>query len=153
MDKYRSSSHTRFDIKYHFVWITKYRKKVLSTEVGIRLRDWVCEICRTHDIEILEGLVSLYHVRVLLSCPPSMSASDVMHAIKGKTARKLLEEFPHTCRQYWGCHLWARGILWPQVEDEVIAEYIRLQDGVEPSDGGGAFSLDILVILNLRNCR
>ncbi|MDO4583415.1 MAG: transposase [Planctomycetia bacterium] len=53
MDKNRSSSHTRFDIKYHFVGITQYRKKVLSTEVGIRLRDWVREICRTHDIEIM----------------------------------------------------------------------------------------------------
>ena len=142
MDKYRSSSHTRFDIKYHFVWITKYRKKVLTGEVGTRLRDLVREICRTHDIEILEGSVSQDHVHVLLSCPPSMSASDVMHAIKGKTARKLLEEFPHMRRQYWGSHLWARGYFVATsgvVTDEVIAEYIRLQDGSEPSDGGDNF--------------
>ena len=48
----------RFDIKYHFVWVTKYRKSILAGEVGIRLREIVREVCRTNEIEILEGSVS-----------------------------------------------------------------------------------------------
>ena len=73
MENYRTGAHTRFDIKYHFVWVTKYRKAVLTGEVGLRLRDLVREICRTHEIEILQGSVSRDHVHVLLSCPPNLS--------------------------------------------------------------------------------
>ena len=55
MEHYRTGPHTRYDLKYHFVWVTKYRKRILSGPVGIRLRELVREICRTHDVEILEG--------------------------------------------------------------------------------------------------
>ena len=58
MEKYRTSSHSRYDLKYHFVWITKYRKSILVDAVGIRLRELVREVCRTNEIEILEGSVS-----------------------------------------------------------------------------------------------
>ena len=109
MENYRTSSHSRYDIKYHFVWVTKYRKSILTGEVGSRLRDLVREICRTHEIEILQGSVSGDHVHVLLSCPPSISASKIMQYIKGKTSRKLMMEFKHVQKQYWGRHLWARG--------------------------------------------
>ena len=78
MEHYRTGSHTRFDIKYHFVWVTKYRKSVLTGSVGVRLRDLVREICRTYEIEILQGSVSPDHVHVLLSCPPNLSPSKVM---------------------------------------------------------------------------
>ncbi|MDO4630258.1 MAG: IS200/IS605 family transposase, partial [Planctomycetia bacterium] len=91
---------------------------------------------------IIEGSVSTDHVHVLLSCPPSLSPSKIMQAIKGKTARKLLQEFPHLRKKYWGCHLWARGFFVASngiVTDEVIAEYIRLQDGTEPDDGSDNF--------------
>lgn len=144
MENYRTGSHSRYDIKYHFVWITKYRKPVLTGAVGARLRDLVREICRTQDIEILQGAVSSDHVHVLLSCPPNISPSKVMQYIKGKTSRKLMMEFKHIQKQFWGRHLWARGYFVASsgnVTDEVIMEYIRLQDGTEPSDGGGNFQV------------
>lgn len=144
MEHYRTSSHSRFDLKYHFVWVTKYRKGILTGEVGIRLRDIVREICRTNEIEILQGSVSSDHVHVLLSCPPNLSPSKIMQYIKGKSSRKLLMEFKHLQRQYWGRHLWARGYFVASsgnVTDEAIMEYIRQQEGTEPDDGGDSFQV------------
>ena len=141
MENYRNSSHCVFDVKYHFVWCPKYRKRVLTGEVATRLRDLVRQICLANEIEILEGAVSGDHVYVLLSCPPNMSPSKIMQLIKGRTSRKLLMEFSHLRRQFWGRHLWARGYFVATsgtVTDEVIAEYIRLQDD-EPQNGGENF--------------
>ena len=142
MERYRTGAHSRFDLKYHFVWIPKYRKPILSGEVGVRLRYLVREVCRTLEIEILEGSVSSDHVHVLLSCPPNLSPSKIMQAIKGKTSRKLLQEFKPLQKQYWGRHLWARGYFVATSgngSDEVIREYIRQQEGTEPDDGGDNF--------------
>ena len=144
MENYRTSLHSRFDIKYHFVWVTKYRKPILVGAVGHRLRELVREICRTHEIEILQGAVSSDHVHVLLSCPPNISPSKIMQYIKGKSSRKLLMEFQHIQKQYWGRHLWARGYFVASsgnVTDEAIMEYIRHQDGTEPGDGGDNFKV------------
>ena len=144
MEHYRTGPHSRFDLKYHFVWITKYRKGVLVGEVGNRLRELVREVCRTHEIEILQGSISRDHVHVLLSCPPNLSPSQIMQSIKGKTSRTLLMEFRHLQKQYWGRHLWARGYFVASsgnVTDEAIMEYIRRQDGTEPGDGGDNFQV------------
>jgi putative transposase len=89
MERYRTGPRSRFDIKYRVVWITKYRKAVLGGAVGLRLREIVREICRTNEIEILEGAVSRDHVHLLLSCPPNLSPSKIMQYIKGKSSRKL----------------------------------------------------------------
>jgi putative transposase len=144
MENYRTSSHSRYDIKYHFVWVTKYRKSVLSGPVGLRLRELVREVCRTNDIEILQGAVSRDHVHVLLSCPPNLSPSKIMQYIKGKSSRKLLQEFGHLQKQFWGRHLWARGYFVASsgnVTDEAIMAYIKHQDGTEPDDGGDDFQV------------
>jgi putative transposase len=102
MENYRTGSHSCFDLKYHFVWVTKYRKRVLVGEVAARLRDLIREVCRTEEIDILQGAVSRDHVHVLLSCPPHLSPSKIMQLIKGKTSRKLLSEFKHIQKTYWG---------------------------------------------------
>lgn len=144
MENYRTSAHTRFDIKYHFVWTTKYRKAVLRGQVGIRLRELVREVCRTNDIEILQGHVAEDHVHILVSAPPNMSASKMMQYVKGKSSRKLMMEFRHLNRQFWGRHIWARGYFVAtsgNVTDEVIQEYIRLQ-GHEPPDDDETFRVE-----------
>ena len=144
MENYRTGSHSRYDLKYHFVWVTKYRKQILVGEVGLRLRELVREICRTNEIEIMQGAISRDHVHVLLSCPPDLSPSKIMQYIKGKSSRKLMMEFKHIQKQYWGRHLWARGYFVASsgnVTDEVIMEYIKQQDGVEPDDGGDSFQI------------
>jgi len=136
MEHYRRTSHTRFDIKLHFVWITKYRKPFLTGEVGYRVRALTREICSELEVEILKGHVGRDHVHLFVSAPPHVSPSQLMQRIKGKTSRKLMMEFRHLRQACWGRHVWARGFFVSSignVTDEVIMEYIRTQD-VEKSD-------------------
>ena len=144
MEHYRTSSHTRFDLKYHFVWITKYRKAVLRGVVGNRLRELIIEVCKANDVEILQGHISKDHVHLFVSAPPHVSPSKLMQYVKGKTSRKLMMEFQHIQKQFWGRHMWARGYFVASsgnVTDEVIQEYIRLQESGEPLDGGENFKV------------
>jgi putative transposase len=136
MARYRHGSHTVYACQYHFVFIPKYRKPVLRGEVGTRLRDLIREICKTLDIEILQGHVRPDHVHLLVSVPPTLSPSRVMNAIKGKSSTRLMRDFRSLNRTFWGRHLWARGYFVAtsgNVTDEVITKYIADQD-VEPQD-------------------
>ena len=134
MKNYRKTSHSVYDLKFHLVWITKYRKPVLFGNVATRLRDLVREICKSMEVEILKGHVSKDHVHLLVSVPPYISVSDLVKRIKGKTSRKLLSENRNLMKQFWGRHLWARGYFAASsgnVTDEVIMEYIAMQDVAE----------------------
>src|SRR5213596_3486442 len=91
MSQTRRSAHTVYSLHYHFVFITKYRKPVLRGEIGTEVRDLIREICRSEDIEILQGHVRPDHVHLLLSTPPHLAPSRVMQAIKGKTSHHLLQ--------------------------------------------------------------
>ena len=84
MREYRRAAHTVYALHYHFVFIPKYRKPVLRGDVGVELRDLIREICRSADIEILQGHIRPDHVHLLLSVPPHLAPSRVMQAIKGK---------------------------------------------------------------------
>jgi len=131
MRRYRRGSHTVYELHYHLVFTTKYRKPVLRGDVGRRLRSLIREICRTHDIEILKGHVRPDHVHLLVSMPPHISVRDAMKAIKGKTAHKLLREFRRVRKELWGGHLWSKGYFGctsGNVTDEVVAEYVAKQD-------------------------
>ena len=134
MQKYRKTSHALYDIKYHLVWITKYRKAVLRGDVAKRARDLIREVCRSLDVEIIRGHVSKDHVHLLVSVPPHVSVSKLIQHVKGKSSRKLLSEYRRLSKEFWGRHLWARGYFAASsgtVTDEVVAEYIRLQDQTE----------------------
>ena len=137
MEHYRKSSHTTYDLKYHLVWITKYRKRVLGGEVAKRARELIREICRSKEVEMIKGHVSNDHVHIFVSVPPHISVSSLMQSIKGKSSRKLMTEFKALSRTFWGRHIWARGYFVASsgnVTDEVIMQYIELQ-GKEPEDG------------------
>jgi putative transposase len=134
MQHYRKTSHSVYDIKYHFVFTTKYRKSILRGEVAERVRELIREICRKLDIEILKGHVSKDHVHLLLSVPPNVSPSRVMQAVKGKTSHSMLRDFRTLNRAFWGRHLWSRGYFActsGNITDEVIQQYIETQS-VEP---------------------
>ncbi len=92
--KYRYGSHTAYAIEYHFVWVTKYRYKVMRGDIGVRVRELVRETCTVFELEILKGVVSLDHVHILVSAPPNMAPSEIMRRVKGRTSRKLFEDFP-----------------------------------------------------------
>jgi REP-associated tyrosine transposase len=137
MQEYRRASHTVYTCHSHFVFIPKYRKPVLRGDVGIEVRDLIREICRSEDIEILQGHIRPDHVHLLLSVPPHLAPSRVMQAIKGKTSHHLLAGHRKLRAEFWGRHLWARGYFVAtsgNVTDETIAEYIRLQGAAPPDD-------------------
>lgn len=97
---YRYGRHTVYQIEYHFVWVTKYRYKVLQAEVAERVRELVRQVCATFEIRIVKGVVSKDHVHILVSAPPNMAPSEIMRRIKGNTSSRLFEEFPHLKKRY-----------------------------------------------------
>jgi len=128
MSDYRKGGHTVYDIKYHLVWVTKYRYSILKGEIALRVRDLIREVCMQRDIAIIKGHVSLDHVHLFVSVPPHLSVSQMMQYIKGKSSRRLQEEYPSLRKRYWGQHLWARGYFCASsgtVTDEMIKAYIE----------------------------
>lgn len=137
MARYRKGPHTVYELRYHFVFITKYRKPVLIGDIAKRLRDLIRQICAAEDVVIVKGHVSKEHVHLLLSMPPQVSPSRIMQAVKGKSSHHLVREFRGLQREFWGRHLWARGYFvctTGNVTDEVIKQYIELQGAVPQDD-------------------
>ena len=131
MENYRKSSHSVYDLKYHIVWITKYRKKVLVGELAFRIRELIRQICKEQDVEIIKGHISKDHVHLFVSVPPHLSVSNFVKRVKGKSSWKVMSEFKTISRQFWGRHFWGRGYFAASsgnVTDEVIMEYIKNQD-------------------------
>lgn len=80
---YRKTSHSFYHLKYHVVWITKYRKPVLRGQIAVRLRELVRQTCAALDVYILSGHIATDHVHLLVSVPPHVSVSTLMQRIKG----------------------------------------------------------------------
>jgi putative transposase len=128
MRSYRKSSHTVHDLKVHLIWITKYRYEVLTKAVGYRTRELIRQVCEQNDIQIIRGVVSKDHVHLYISYPPKYSVSDMVKWFKGRSSRKLQEEFPQLGKRYWGKHFWGIGYAAfssGHVTDEMIQEYLK----------------------------
>ena len=127
---YRKTSHAVYDLKYHLVWITKYRKPILRGEIAVRLRELIRQTCATLDVYIEKGHIATDHLHLLVSVPPHVSVSDLMQRLKGRSSRLMLQEFGELRRQFWGKHIWARGYFAASsgnVTDEIIKQYIESQ--------------------------
>ena len=127
MSDYRNSNHTIHDIKYHFVWLTKYRYKVLTGQISQRLRELLVQGCEARGITIIEGVISKDHVHMLVSCPTNLAPSQIAQYLKGRSSRLIQDEFPELKKRYWGQHLWARGYFCAtagSVTKESIQQYI-----------------------------
>ena len=105
MQNYRKTSHSTYDCKYHVVWITKYRKKIMYGVVAERVRELIRGICKEHDVEIIRGHVSQDHVRLFVSVPPHLSISKLVQYLKGKSSYKMLQENKQLSKMFWGRHL------------------------------------------------
>jgi putative transposase len=102
----------------------------LTKEVGLRIREIIRQVCEQNDINIIGGVVSKDHVHIYISYPPKLSVSDIVKWFKGRTSRKLQEEFPQL-GGYWGKHFWAVGYAAfssGQITDEMIQEYLKNRD-------------------------
>ncbi|CAN2042489.1 transposase [Candidatus Magnetomoraceae bacterium gMMP-15] len=131
MRSYRKSSHSIHDLKVHLIWITKYRYEVLTHEVGFRIRDLIRQICKANDIHIISGNVSKDHIHLYISYPPKLSVSEIVRRLKGRSSRKIQEEFPQLSKRYWGKHFWGIGYAAfssGHVTDEMIREYLEHHD-------------------------
>ena len=105
MKHYRRTTHTCFDIKFHLVWITKDRKKLLRGDIGFRLCQIVRTICAELEVETLKkGHVSRDYVPLFASCLSHMLASYLMQREKWKSSRILLREYNHLNKACWGRH-------------------------------------------------
>jgi putative transposase len=138
MAEYRRSAHAVFDIKYHVVWITKYRYKVLKGRIAERARDVIRQTCETRGIVIVRGAVSPDHVHMLVSAPPELAPAKIMQYIKGRSSRRLQDEFQELRKRYWGQHLWGRGYFCATVDavdEETVKCYIEEQKWHEDDQG------------------
>jgi len=134
MKDYRKSTHCIYDVKYHVVWITKYRKPVLVEEIGRRVREVIRRICTGLDVEIIKGNIRRDHVHLLVSAPPTLAVSKLVQRMKGVTSRILLQENRGLNKAFCGRHLWSRGYFVASVGDvteEIIARYIEDQHSME----------------------
>lgn len=112
-------------MNYHFVWIPKYRKKVLVDRVKEEFEKLIVEIAKKHEIEILSLSVQPDHVHLFVSAPPRLSPAKIVNLFKGVSSKKLLEKFPHL-RTKEG--LWSRTYYVGSagtVSEETIRRYIE----------------------------
>ena len=133
---YRTGSHTKYKLEYHFVRVTKYRSRVLEGEVAVRIRELVRQTCGMFEIEIIRGVVSKDHVHILVSAPPTIGPSEIMRRIKGRTSAKIFEEYPHLKKRYWGRNFWARGyfcVTAGELTKQMIEEYLSHHFEAKPN--------------------
>ncbi|MGW6301047.1 IS200/IS605 family transposase [Peribacillus butanolivorans] len=133
----KKSSHAVYDIKYHVIWVTKYRYKVMRGPIAVRVRKLIRQWCEARGITIMQESVGKDHIHLLLSCPPSLAPSKILQYLKGRSSRLLQDEFPELKKKYWGQHLWARGyfcVTVGTVTEEIIRNYIANQFSEEKND-------------------
>jgi putative transposase len=128
MGEYRKISHSVSRLTVHIVWVTKYRYHVLKGDIQKRCRDLIIQICDAENVQILKGVVSKDHVHIHVEYPPSLSISNLVKKLKGRTSRFLQKEFPALGKKYWGQHFWAVGYgAWStgNITDEMVQEYLE----------------------------
>ena len=127
MTNYGSLSHTKWECKYHVVFIPKYRKKRIYGEIRRHLGEALRRLAEQRESRIEEGHLSPDHVHMMISIPPKYSVSQVIGYIKGKSAIHIARTFAGQKRNFVGQHFWARGYFVSTVgrDETVIREYIR----------------------------
>jgi len=130
MDDHQSLSHTRWDCKYHVVFIPKCRRKTLYVELRPHLGEVFKRLARQKESEIQQGHLMIDHVHMMISVPPKYAVSQVVGFIKGKSAIHLARVYGERKRNFSGQHFWARGYYVSTVgrDEALIRDYIRNQE-------------------------
>ena len=130
MSDYSSLNHTKWECKYHVVFIPKCRRKVLYGRVREHLGSLLHELAGQRESKILEGHVCSDHVHMMIRIPPKHSVSHVVGYIKGKSAIRVARDFMGRHQSFKGYHFWARGYFVSTVgiDERVIGDYIRNQE-------------------------
>ena len=130
MREVNSLNHTRWECKYHIVFIPKYRKKVLFGQIRKELGEVFHRLAKQKESFIEEGHLMADHVHIMISIPPKYAVSQVVGFIKGKSAIHIARMYAGRKRNYVGQSFWARGYFASTVgrDEQVIREYIRHQE-------------------------
>lgn len=141
-DNTRSGSHYRYNLKYHLVWIPKYRRSLLKGTLASRLKEILHEIADEYKFQIIAVEVMPDHIHLLLEAPPKYSPSVIAGLIKGISSRRMRAEFLDVIsKNIWKENtLWARGYYMASVGDgvttEVVKEYIDNQSTDQDKNEG-----------------
>lgn len=130
MDDTQFLSHSRWECKYHVVWIPKCRRKMLYGQLRRHLGEVLHELARQKECKILEGHLQPDHVHILMSIPPKYSVAQVVGYVKGKSAIHIARNFLGQRKNYSGMHFWARGYFVSTVgaDEDAVRAYIRDQE-------------------------
>ena len=130
MPDYKSLTHTRWDCKYHVVFIPKKRQKQIYGHLRKYLGEILHELSRRKGAEILEGHMMQDHIHMCISIPPKYSVSHVVGYIKGKSAIAIARRFKGKQRNFNGEHFWARGYFVSTVglDEQIVRAYIQPRD-------------------------
>ena len=141
MSNYESLSHSKWDCKYHVVFIPKGRKKELYGKIRKFLGPVFRELAQQRESQIVEGHMVQDHVHMMIKVPPKHSVSSVIGYIKGKSAIAVARKFGGIKQNFSGERLWARGYAVSTVgfEEAQIRHYIKNQqqlDGLGDKESG-----------------
>ena len=130
MDEMESLSHTKWECKYHVVFIPKYRRKQLYGELRRHLGEVLRKLAEQKESRIEEGHLMADHVHMMIAIPPKYAVSQGIGFIKGKSAIHLARVYGERKRNFVGQHFWARGYYVSTVgrDETVIRDYIRQQE-------------------------
>jgi len=130
MDETQSLAHTKWECKYHIVWIPKYRRKVLYGRIRRHLGGVLRELARQKECEVEEGHLLPDHVHMLLSVPPKYAVAQVVGFLKGKSAIHIARTYLGRRQNFTGQHFWARGyyVSIAGRDEASIREYIQKQE-------------------------
>jgi putative transposase len=127
LSNYKSLSHSKWECKYHVVFIPKYRKKAIYGQLRRELGGVFRNLAQQKESEIEEGHLMPDHVHMMISIPPKYAVAQVVGYIKGKSAIYIARNFAERRRNFVGQHFWARGYFVSTVgrDETVIRDYIR----------------------------
>ena len=126
--QYDKGKHCVFYRRYHIVWSTKYRFKVLRGNLRLRIREIVRQVCAENGVEIIRGVLSSDHVHMFVSVPPRLAISDLVRKMKGRSSRKIQQEFPQIRKRYWGQRFWGRGYFSTTsgaITQDIVLQYLE----------------------------
>ena len=129
-EEYETLSHTKWECKYHVVFIPKCRRKTLYADLREHLGEVFKQLAERKESRVEEGHLMCDHVHMLISIPPKYSVSQVIGYIKGKSAIHIARVYGENRRNFVGQHFWARGYFVSTVgrDEKVIREYIEKQE-------------------------
>jgi putative transposase len=136
MNNYSKLNHTKWDCKYHLIWIPKYRKKMIYGNLRKYLGEIFRELALQKESNIIEGHLMGDHVHLLISIPPKYSVSQVVGYMKGKSAIHIARTYEGRRQNFTGQSFWARGYFVSMVgrDEETVKKYIKKQEEADRKD-------------------